>query len=147
MKVQRKVKPVHTFIPCTPMVKNVLTQVVTLLHKKYYDMNAYKYQMNALLHGELLPACDKLTYDVNADLKVHSSAHKRKVIKQESYVLKGQIMELRKVQNECIEVCSFNIVVFQILILAYWAGKMKLLRMDLLQNLGVRMDGTTFENQ
>lgn len=101
----------------------------TLPHEKYYNMDAYERRMNALRHGELLPAGDELTYDVNADLKAHSSVHKRKAIERESYLSKDQLMELRKVQNERIE-----------------AGKMKLLGMDLPQNLGVRMDGTSFDD-
>jgi len=91
-------------------------------------MDIYERRMNALRHGELLPAGDELTYDVNADLKAHSSTHKRKAIERESYLSKDQLMELRKVQNQRIE-----------------AGKMKLLGMDLPQNLGVRMDGTAFD--
>jgi len=68
-------------------------------------MDAYERRMNALRHGELLPAGDELTYDVNADLKAHSSTHKRRVIERESYLSKDQLMELRKVQNERTEVC------------------------------------------
>jgi hypothetical protein len=75
-----------------------------LPHEKYYNMDAYERRMNALRHGELLPAGDELTYDVNADLKAHSSTHKRKAIERESYLSKEQLMELRKVQNERIEV-------------------------------------------
>lgn len=71
-------------------------------------MAAYERRMNALRHGELLPAGDELTYDVNADMKAHSSAHKRKVIEQESYLSKERLMELRKVQNERIEVGFFS---------------------------------------
>ena len=67
-------------------------------------MSAYERRMNALRHGELLPAGDELTYDVNADLKAHSSAHKRKVVEQESYLSKERLLELRKVQNERVEV-------------------------------------------
>ena len=83
----------------------MLTRVATLPHEKYYNMDAYERRMNALRHGELLPAGDELTYDVNADLKAHSSTHKRKAIERESYLSKEQLMELRKVQNERIEVC------------------------------------------
>ena len=68
-------------------------------------MDSYERRMNALRHGELLPAGDELTYDVNADLKAHSSTHKRKAIERESYLSKEQLMELRRVQNERIEVC------------------------------------------
>ena len=70
-------------------------------------MDVYERRMNALRHGELLPAGDELTYDVNADLKAHSSTHKRKAIERESYLSKEQLMELRKVQNERIEVRIF----------------------------------------
>ena len=72
-------------------------------------MDAYERRMNALRHGELLPAGDELTYDVNADLKAHSSAHKRKAIEQESYLSKERLMELRKVQNERVEVGFFSL--------------------------------------
>jgi len=71
-------------------------------------MDAYERRMNALRHGELLPAGDELTYDVNADLKAHSSTHKRKAIERESYLSKEQLMELRRVQNERIEVRLFS---------------------------------------
>ena len=73
-------------------------------HEKYYNMDVYERRMNALRHGELLPAGDELTYDANADLKAHSSTHKRKAIERESYLSKEQLMELRRVQNERIEV-------------------------------------------
>lgn len=111
-------------------------------------MDAYERRMDALRHGELLPAGDELTYDVNADLKAHSSTHKRKAIERESYLSKEQLMELRKVQNERIEVCP---VFFQFhgvfkTEFCMQAGKMKLLGMDLPQNLGVRMDGTAFDD-
>ena len=105
------------------MVTNVVTRVATLPHEKYYDMHAHEHRMNALRHGELLPAGNELTYDANADLRAHSSAHKRKVIEQESYLSKDRLMELRKVQNERIEVRSFDFADFRILILAYRPGR------------------------
>ena len=86
-------------------------------------MNAYEHQMNAVQHGELLPAGDELTHDANGDLKAHSSVHKRKVIEQESYLSKDRLMELRKVQNERIAVRSLNFGVLRILILVYRLGR------------------------
>ena len=111
-------------------------------------MEDYERRMDALRHGELLPAGDELTYDVNADLKAHSNAHKRKAIERESYLSKDQLMELRKVQNERIEVgffLFFKFVDSSDVDFPVQAGKMKLLGMDLPQNLGVRMDGTAFD--
>jgi len=83
-------------------------------------MDVYERRMNALRHGELLPAGDELTYDANADLKAHSITHKRKAIERESYLSKEQLMELRRVQNERIEVrlIFYYLVVFWKLSLA-----------------------------
>jgi len=100
----------------------------TLPHEKYYNMDHYEQRMNALRHGELLPAGDE-SYDPNADLRAHQSNHKRRNANNESYLSREQLMELRKVQNERVE-----------------AGKMKLLGMEVRQNMGVRMDGTAFDD-
>lgn len=99
----------------------------TLPHEKYYNMEAYERRMSALRSGEFVPPSDE-TYDPQADMKAISGAHKKKLVERESYMSREQLMELRKVQNERIE-----------------AGKMKLLGMDIKQNMGVRMDGTAFE--
>ncbi|KAK0195950.1 hypothetical protein F5146DRAFT_1109951 [Armillaria mellea] len=99
----------------------------TLPHEKYYNMEAYERRMSALRSGEFVPPSDD-TYDPQADMKAISGAHKKKLVERESYMSREQLMELRKVQNERIE-----------------AGKMKLLGMDIKQNMGVRMDGTAFE--
>ncbi|KAK0486358.1 hypothetical protein IW261DRAFT_1455086 [Armillaria novae-zelandiae] len=99
----------------------------TLPHEKYYNMEAYERRMSALRSGEFVPPSDD-TYDPQADMKAISGAHKKKLVEHESYMSREQLMELRKVQNERIE-----------------AGKMKLLGMDIKQNMGVRMDGTAFE--
>ncbi|PBK73947.1 hypothetical protein ARMSODRAFT_565610 [Armillaria solidipes] len=99
----------------------------TLPHEKYYNMEAYERRMSALRSGEFVPPSDD-TYDPQADMKAISGAHKKKLVERESYMNREQLMELRKVQNERIE-----------------AGKMKLLGMDIKQNMGVRMDGTAFE--
>jgi hypothetical protein len=66
-------------------------------------MDQYEHRMNALRHGEFVPAGEQ-TYDANADLKAHQSHHKRKAVEKESYLSREQLLELRKVQNERIEV-------------------------------------------
>ncbi|KAI0828056.1 hypothetical protein BC628DRAFT_1432401 [Trametes gibbosa] len=99
----------------------------TLPHEKFYHMEEYERRMAALRAGEYLPPADD-SYDPNADLKAHQSTHKRRAVERETYMSKDQLMELRKVQNERIE-----------------AGKMKLLGMEVKQNMGVRMDGTMFD--
>ncbi|KAI0629487.1 hypothetical protein C8Q77DRAFT_1220212 [Trametes polyzona] len=99
----------------------------TLPHEKFYHMEEYERRMAALRAGEYIPPADD-TYDPNADLRAHQSTHKRRAVERETYMSKEQLMELRKVQNERIE-----------------AGKMKLLGMDIKQNMGVRMDGTMFD--
>uniref|UniRef100_A0A0W0EWZ1 Uncharacterized protein n=1 Tax=Moniliophthora roreri TaxID=221103 RepID=A0A0W0EWZ1_MONRR len=98
----------------------------TLPHEKFYNLEVYERRMNALRSGEYLPPTDD-TYDPNADLKALKSAHKKKPVDNDSYLSREQLMELRQVQNERVQ-----------------AGKMKLLGMDIKQNMGVRMD-TSFE--
>jgi hypothetical protein len=78
----------------------------TLPHEKYYNMDAYERRMNALRSGEYLPPTDDL-YDFEADLKAIKNAHKRKVEEPETHLSREQLMELRKVQQERAEVCSF----------------------------------------
>lgn len=99
----------------------------TLPHEKYYHMEAYERRMSALRSGEFVPPAED-AYDPAADLKAITSAHKKKINEQESYLSREQLLELRKVQHERIE-----------------AGKMKLLGMEVKQNMGVRMDGSSFE--
>ena len=60
--------------------------------------------MAALRQGEFVPPPDD-SYDPQADLKAIKGAHKRKPVEHDSYLNKDQLMELRKVQNERIEVC------------------------------------------
>jgi len=100
----------------------------TLPHEKYYHMEAYERRMSALRQGDFVPPPDD-AYDPQADMKAIIGAHKKKPVEHESYLSKEQLLELRKVQNERIE-----------------AGKMKLLGMDIKQNMGVRMDGTMFDD-
>ncbi|KIL60118.1 hypothetical protein M378DRAFT_14388 [Amanita muscaria Koide BX008] len=93
----------------------------TLPHEKYYNMVAFERHMTALKEGEFLPPDD--SYDPQADMKALNNAHKRRPADQESFLNRDQLMELRKVQHERVE-----------------AGKMRLLGMDVKQNMGVRMD-------
>jgi len=108
-------------------------------------MEAYERRMSALRSGEYLPPAED-SYDPAIDLKAHSSKHKKTPVEQESYLNKEQLLALRKVQHERIEVrvdfifwdlCSLD--------LDLQAGKMKLLGMDVKTNMGVRMDGTAFD--
>jgi hypothetical protein len=69
-------------------------------------MSHYEQRMNALRHGELLPAGDE-SYDPNVDMRAHQSNHKRRHVNNESYLSREQLMELRKVQNERVEVGLF----------------------------------------
>lgn len=77
----------------------------TLPHEKYYNMEAYEKRMSALRQGEYLPPADD-SYDPEADMKAITGAHKRKPVEHESYMSKEQLMQLRKVQHERIEVSS-----------------------------------------
>ncbi|KAI0350619.1 hypothetical protein OH77DRAFT_1412775 [Trametes cingulata] len=99
----------------------------TLPHEKFYHMEEYERRMAAMRAGEYIPPADD-SYDPTADLRAHQSTHKRRPAEKETYMSREQLMELRKVQNERIQ-----------------AGKMKLLGMDIKQNMGVRMDGTMFD--
>jgi len=99
----------------------------TLPHEKFYAMDAYERRMDAVRSGAYIPPADD-GYNPDADLRALQSSHKRKPTEQETYMSKEQLMELRRVQAERIE-----------------AGKMKLLGMDVKQNMGVRMDGSMFD--
>lgn len=99
----------------------------TLPHEKFYNMQAYEMRMDALRSGAFVPPADD-GYDPDADMRALQSTHKRKAADTETYLNRDQLLELRKVQAERIE-----------------AGKMKLLGMDVKQNMGVRMDGSQFE--
>lgn len=59
--------------------------------------------MSALRQGEFVPPPDD-SYDPMADMKDHQGAHKKKVVEHDSYLNKDQLMALRKVQHERIEV-------------------------------------------
>lgn len=68
------------------------------------------------------------SYDPNADMQAHSSAHKRTVVEHESYLSKDQLKDLRRVQHERVEI-----------------AKRKQLGLEVKQSLGVRMDGSMFD--
>ncbi len=61
--------------------------------------------MNALRSGEFVPPQDD-GYDPNADLRVLQGTHKRKTREHDTYMSREQLMELRKVQAERVEVCD-----------------------------------------
>ena len=66
-------------------------------------MDEYERRMSALRAGEYVPPADD-GYDPTADMRAHASTHKRRTIEHDSYMNKEQLMELRKVQNERIQV-------------------------------------------
>lgn len=119
-------------------------------------MEAYERRMSALRSGEFVPPPED-TYDAQADMRAISGAHKKKSVEHESYLSKEQLMDLRRVQHERIEVylvsCRSHsarratLLGFTLLMSVFisQAGKMKLLGMDVKQNMGVRMDGTMFD--
>lgn len=104
--------------------------------------------MSALRQGEYLPPAED-SYDAAMDMKAHSSKHKKAPVEQESYLSKEQLMALRKVQHERIEVCDRSKLQngrnLLIRVLCLQAGKMKIMGMDVKTNMGVRMDGTAFD--
>ncbi|KAG8220492.1 hypothetical protein J3R82DRAFT_3188 [Butyriboletus roseoflavus] len=75
----------------------------TLPHEKYYHIEAYENRMASLRSGEFVPPSED-SYDPAADMKAHATRHKKAAADQESYMSREQLMELRKVQNERIEV-------------------------------------------
>lgn len=77
--------------------------LATLPHEKYYHMEAYESRMASLRSGEFVPPSQD-TYDPAADMKAHATRHKKAAADQESYMSREQLMELRKVQNERVEV-------------------------------------------
>ena len=66
-------------------------------------MDEYERRMTALRAGEYVPPADD-GYDPTADMRAHASTHKRRAVEHDSYMNKEQLMELRKVQNERIQV-------------------------------------------
>lgn len=68
-------------------------------------MEAYERRMTAIRAGEYVPPPDD-SYDPNVDLRELQSTHKRRAVERETYMSKEQLQELRRVQNERIEVCA-----------------------------------------
>ena len=66
-------------------------------------MEAYERRMDAVRSGAYVPPADD-GYDPNADMRALQSTHKRKPVEQDTYMNREQLMELRKVQAERIEV-------------------------------------------
>ncbi|THH09075.1 hypothetical protein EW145_g2269 [Phellinidium pouzarii] len=98
----------------------------TLPHEKFYDMSAYDRRMSSMRHGETLPITD--SYDPNADMLAHSSAHKKPVAESDGYLNREQLQELRRVQEQRTQI-----------------AKMKLTGVHIGHTFGVRMDGTQFD--
>ncbi|KAF7295950.1 hypothetical protein MKEN_01409500 [Mycena kentingensis (nom. inval.)] len=94
----------------------------TLPDEKYYNMQSYNRRMDALRGGDLVPPAED-TYDPRADMKAHSSAHRKKRGDEDLDLSREHLMELRKVQNERIQ-----------------AGKMRQLGMEVSHTMGVRME-------
>ena len=59
--------------------------------------------MTALRSGEFVPPQDD-GYDPEADMRVLQSTHKRKHKEADTYMTREQLIELRKVQAERVEV-------------------------------------------
>lgn len=68
-------------------------------------MEAYDRRMASLRSGEFVPPAED-SYDPAADMKAHATKHKKAAADHESYMSREQLMELRKVQNERVEVNS-----------------------------------------
>lgn len=101
--------------------------------------------MSALRAGEFVPPQDD-GYDPDADLRALQGSHKRKPKEVDTYMNREQLLELRKVQAERVEVSLIVVVHCGAIDVFRQAGKMKLLGMDIKQNMGVRMDGTAFDD-
>lgn len=78
----------------------------TLSHEKYYHIEAYERRMASLRSGEFVPPSEDM-YDPAVDLKAHATRHKKAATDHDSYMSREQLMELRKVQNERVEVRNF----------------------------------------
>lgn len=66
-------------------------------------MDAYERRMDAVRSGAYIPPADD-GYNPDADLRALQSSHKRKPTEQDTYMSKDQLMALRRVQAERIEV-------------------------------------------
>jgi hypothetical protein len=71
-------------------------------------MEKYERRMDALRQGEFLPPAEDV-YDPEADMRVLTGTHKKKAPERESYMSREQLEELRKVQNERVQVTNFDL--------------------------------------
>jgi hypothetical protein len=108
-------------------------------------MEKYERRMDALRQGEFLPPAEDV-YDPEADMRILTGVHKKKAPERESYMSREQLEELRKVQNERVQASSSDLCRQIHFLMMLQVGKMKLLGMDVKQSMGVRMDGTAFDD-
>jgi hypothetical protein len=97
--------PLESADVVNPLLMIYIYCTATLPHEKYYNMASYESRMFALRTGEFLPPTDD-AYDPSADMKALQAKHKRPAREQETYLSREQLMELRKVQQERVEVTS-----------------------------------------
>lgn len=69
-------------------------------------MEAFERRMAGIRAGEILPPADD-SYNAQEDMKALSNAHKKKKTDNSSYLTTEHLMELRKVQNERVQVRIF----------------------------------------
>jgi hypothetical protein len=108
-------------------------------------MAKYEAHMNLLRNGELVPQSSE--YDATADFQAHAASHKRGSVQHETHLTKDQLVALRKVQNERIEVCTSQAhgVCPTDRTKIRQVGKLKVLGLEVKNSMGVRMDGNEFE--
>lgn len=109
-------------------------------------MSVYEARMSSMRNGDTLPVVD--SYDPNADLLAHTTAHKRVARETETYMSREQLEELRRVQQQRHQVCAIFMVrerSFRNTHSCSQVAKMKLMGMEIKQSFGVRMDGNEFE--
>lgn len=82
--------------------------LATLPHEKFYNMSVYEARMSSMRNGDTLPIVD--SYDPNADLLAHTTAHKRVARETETYMSREQLEELRRVQQQRHQVCVTSVV-------------------------------------
>lgn len=85
----------------------------TLPHDKYYDLAKYEIRMSAIRMGESVEVND--TYDHNKDMEHMKNSHKRVVVEQDTYLDKGRLENLRKLQNERELVSFFSFLFWRVL--------------------------------
>lgn len=70
----------------------------TFSHDKFYDLTAYEQRLRAIANGETVTT--STTYDHRADEASIKSAHKRKIVEQDTFLDRGRLVELAKVQSD-----------------------------------------------